>query len=408
MVANGLNRFAALTFVCVHDPLPAVLVVEPARRQTRCVTRVVLCLDKLKGSLTATDACAALAAGITAAAPDWDVRQRPVADGGEGTVDALVAAGWSRVSARVAGPLGDPVEADLAVRGSTAVVEMAQASGLALLGDQTDALGAGTLGTGQLVLTALDLGCTEVVLAVGGSASTDGGAGMLQALGARLSTSSGGELEPGGGALTRLTAVDLTGLDPRLANTRVVLASDVENPLLGPDGAAAVYGPQKGATPAQVSALEVGLRRLAELLPEGLHHAARPGAGAAGGTGWGALAVLGAQRTSGADLVLAETALTDDVAGADLVVVGEGRLDGQSLAGKAPVRVADLARRLGVPVVAVAGQVAVDASALRSAGIDRAHQLLDHAPDHDAAVRDAAALMELVGALLVVELRQRP
>ena len=371
------------------------------------MTRVVLCLDKLKGSLTAAQACDALAAGISGAAPDWDVRQRPVADGGEGTVDALVAAGFHRVRVTVTGPLGGSVEAELAVRGSTAVVEMAQASGLALVDGQPDAVRAGTSGTGQLVLAALDLGCTEVVLAVGGSASTDGGAGMLQALGARLTTSSGAELVPGGGALTGLAAVDLAGLDQRLARTRIVLASDVENPLLGPQGAAAVYGPQKGATPAQVAVLERGLARLAELLPGGQEHAGRAGAGAAGGTGFAALAVLGAHRTSGADFVLHETRLEDDVRGADLVVVGEGRLDAQSLAGKAPVRVADLARRHGVTVVAVAGEVAVDVATLRSVGIDRAHQLLDHAADRSSAVSDAAALLRRVGALVVEEHQQQ-
>lgn len=361
-------------------------------------------MDKLKGSLTAAQACAALAVGISAAAAGWDVRQRPVADGGEGTVDALVAAGWDRVRVLVAGPLSDPVNADLAVRGPRAVVEMAQACGLALLGDRPDPLRAGTTGTGQLVLAALDRGCTEVVLAVGGSASTDGGAGMLQALGARLTGHEGAQLSPGGGALTELASVDLTGLDPRLARTRVVLASDVENPLLGSDGAAAVYGPQKGATAGQVDVLERGLARLVELVPDGRRHAGRAGAGAAGGTGFAALAVLGAERTSGADLVLAEARLAEDVAGADLVVVGEGRLDTQSLSGKAPVRVAELARRHGVGVVAVAGELAVGEADLRAVGIGRAHQLLDHAPDRATAVRDTAALLERVGTLLVAEL----
>ncbi len=354
--------------------------------------RVVVCLDKLKGSLTAVQACAAVAAGITAARPDVEVLTRPVADGGEGTVDALVAAGWTRHPVRVTGPLGVPVDADLAVRGHRAVVEMAQASGLDRLGcapSPDTAWRSSTTGTGELVAAALALGCTEVVLAVGGSASTDGGAGMLVALGARVH---------GDGR------VDLTGLDPRLAATTVVLASDVENPLLGPDGAAAVYGPQKGAGPADVARLETRLRAWAAALPDGLAHAGTPGAGAAGGTGFGALVALGATRTSGADLVLSETRLADAIDGAALVVVGEGRLDAQSLQGKAPVRVAALAGARGVPVVAVAGAVTVDDAALRSVGISRHHQLVDHAVDTDDAVTRATELLHHVGGLVAAGL----
>lgn len=366
------------------------------------MTRVVLCLDKLKGSLTAAQACDALAVGLRSAAPGVTVLTRPVADGGEGTVDALWAAGWSWVPAAAHDPLGRPLRAGFVVRDGVAVVEMALASGLGLL-TVPEPVRASTRGTGELVAAALEHGCREVVLAVGGSATTDGGVGMLQALGAHFRTADGAEVGPG--ELGAIATADLSGVDPRLGAVRLVLASDVESPLLGPAGAAVVYGPQKGADAAQVVALEAGLTRLADALAlaTGVDHRDSPGAGSAGGTGFAAL-VLGAVRTSGADLVLTETGLATDLTGADLVVVGEGRLDAQSLAGKAPVRVAALAAAQGVAVVAVAGQVTVDGAQLRAHGIGRAHQLLDHAPDVATAVARAAQLLAEVGAVIGREL----
>src|SRR3954454_936981 len=224
--------------------------------------RVVVAPDKFKGSLGAAEVAARVAAGLRGVVPDVDVREIPVADGGEGTLDAAEAAGFRRVPVRVAGPTGEPLESALAVRGTTAVVEMAAASGLAVLpGGRPAPLAATSLGTGQLVRAALDLGCREVVLGIGGSASTDGGAGLLVGLGARLLDADGAELPLGGGALDRLERVDLRGLDGRLTDVRLVLATDVDNPLLGPHGAAAVYGSQKGATPADVEVLEAGLTR---------------------------------------------------------------------------------------------------------------------------------------------------
>jgi glycerate kinase len=365
---------------------------------TAAVAHVLICLDKLKGSLTAVCACAALAEGLRA--EGCLVVERPVADGGEGTVDALVRAGWQRVEQVVDGPTGQPVRAAFALRGARGVVELAQASGLDLLpGGVPAPLEASTYGTGQLLSAALDAGCSELVLAVGGSATTDGGSGMLQALGAELLDRHGAPVGRGGGALGSVARVRLHGLDPRLSAAHVILASDVDNPLLGERGAAAVFGPQKGADRAQVALLEAGLARFAGAVADelGADHAASPGAGAAGGAGFAALAGLGATRRSGADLLLDELGVRAQLGDAVLVVVGEGRLDAQSLAGKAPVRVAALAGSAGVPVVAVAGRVDLNDAQLAAAGIGAAYALVDLAPDEQTAVREAARLLTQVG-----------
>lgn len=256
--------------------------------------------DKFKGSLTAVEVAEAVAAGLRAAAPGVELRLMPVADGGDGTVDAAVSAGFERRRADVRGPLGAPVSAEYAVANHTAVVELAEASGLRRLpAGVFDPLHASTYGTGELIRAALDAGARTLVLGVGGSASTDGGAGMLAALGARFLDGSGRELEPCGASLTELASVDLSGLDERVAQTEVILATDVDNPLLGTFGAAAVYGPQKGAAPEDVLALETGLGRLVDVLIKqfGEHAvaaAAQPGAGSAGGVGYGAIVALGA------------------------------------------------------------------------------------------------------------------
>ena len=362
------------------------------------VPRVVVCLDKFRGSATAAQACTALADGLRRRSPALDVREIPMADGGEGTVDALVAAGWTPHAVTVPGPLGHPVEARFAARAGCAAIEMAQAAGRHLVGDAPDALRASTAGVGGLIEAALDLGCESMVLAVGGSATTDGGAGMLQALGARLLDAAARDLPPGGGALARLASVDLSGLDERLGHTRVTLAADVDNPLLGPRGAAAVFGPQKGASPDDVALLDHALARWANLVEPATRSArGKPGAGAAGGLGFAALAVLGARRLPGAEWLLDELGVDAALDGAAVVVVGEGRLDTQSLAGKAPVGVARAAARHGVPVVAVAGQVALDDAQLAAAGIGRSWALADRAAD---SMTRALPLLSEVGAEL--------
>ncbi len=357
--------------------------------------RVVLAPDKFKGSLTAPEVAAALARGIRAVVPAADVHTVPVADGGDGTVDAFVAAGWQRMRLTAPGPTGQPVRTSYAVRGRTAVVELAAVTGLALLpGGHPDPLGANTFGLGVVIGHALDAGAGEIVLGLGGSASTDGGAGMLRALGARLLDAEGDELPPGSAELARVAALDTGALCERVGSARFTLACDVDNPLLGPRGAVAVYAPQKGADREQRVALEAALTAWAAVA--GPEFADAPGAGAAGGTGFAALAVLGARMRSGIDIVLDLLDFADRVSGADLVVTGEGALDEQSLHGKAPIGVRTAAGR--TPVVAAVGRCLLSPRRLREAGFAGAYALTDIEPDPARCIAEAAALLERVGA----------
>lgn len=371
---------------------------------TSGTTRIVVASDKFKGSLTAHEVGRSLTAGIRAVAPDAEVETIPVADGGEGTLEAAFAAGFERRTAEVHGPTMEPVTAAFALRGEEAFVEMATASGLDLLPDgRKDALGATSYGTGELIAAALDAGATRVVLGVGGSASTDGGAGLLNALGVVLHDVAGKPLPVGGGALEGLERVDASGLDPRVARTEFVLASDVDNPLLGEHGAPAVFGPQKGADAEDVIRLDAGLARYARLLGEALGLAeerleGRPGAGAAGGVGFAALAGLGAHREAGIDVVLELVGLADRIAGADLVVTGEGSLDEQSLHGKTPMGVLACASRAGIPVLAVCGRSLLDAERVREAGFAGLYALAELEPDPARSMSEAGELLERVGA----------
>ncbi|GAB7191436.1 glycerate kinase [Kineococcus sp. NUM-3379] len=372
---------------------------------------VVVAPDKFKGSLTAAEVAAHVATGLVAgwlrAAPPGTpaprVERVPVADGGEGTVAAALAAGWRPLTASVPGPTGEPVTATCARSGDTAIVELAEASGLDRLpGGLRAPLTATTRGTGRLVAAALDDGAREVVLAVGGSASTDGGAGLLAALGARLLDASGRELPDGGAALADLERVDLTGLDPRLAGVRTVLAADVDNPLLGPRGAAAVFGPQKGATAQDVAVLDAALARFADALAAACGTDARelPGAGAAGGTGLVALGVLRGTRRPGVDVVLELTRFAERAAGACLVVTGEGSFDEQSLGGKTPVGVAAAAARLGAPVVVLSGRRTLPEERWRAAGFSDALALTDVESDTARCIAQAGPLLERIAATL--------
>lgn len=363
--------------------------------------RVVIAPDKFKGSLTAVQAANAIARGVRRSVPDADVCVLPVADGGEGTVDAAVSAGYARHLVTVQGPTGEPVQAAFAVRGDQAVLELAEASGLRRLHSGRPApLIASTYGTGQLLLAALDAGARSVVLGVGGSASTDGGAGMAQALGARLTDTDGHELPPGGAALRDLARIDLTDLDARLATTSVVLASDVDNPLIGQHGAAAVYGPQKGASDYDVAGLEAALTHYAWVVHRdlGVDISRVAGGGAAGGTGAGALAFLRARITSGIALVLDVVGFAAALTGADLVLTGEGSLDAQSLSGKTPIGVSEAAAARGIPVIALVGQLAVTTDQLRSVGITSARALLELEPDESCARQHAADLLSALAA----------
>jgi len=375
-----------------------------AQGQATPPTRVLIAADKFKGSLTAVEVAERVTAGLRRGWSGGDDLLRidalPVADGGDGTVDAAVAAGFERREARVTGPLGTPVTAAYALRDGTAVVEMAEASGLRHLPDGVFApLTATTYGSGELLRAALDAGARTIVFGVGGSATTDGGAGMLSALGARFLRGDGTPVAPGGGPLGELATADLSGLDPRLASTELVLASDVDNPLTGPKGAAAVYGPQKGASEADVAALDAALATYVRVLERAVgsraaEYAAAPGAGAAGGIGFGALLGLGAAFRPGIDVMLDVLGFAAALDGADLVITGEGSLDEQTLHGKAPAGVAAAARARGIDVVAVCGRLALSPAALGGAGIRRAYALTDLEPDPTRCIAEAGPLLE--------------
>ncbi|WP_410586893.1 glycerate kinase [Amycolatopsis sp. lyj-23] len=349
--------------------------------------KVLVAPDKFKGSLTAAEVASAVAAGLADAHPGLVVRELPVADGGDGTVAAAVAAGFRRVEVPARGPTGVPVTASYAVRGDTAVVELAEASGLHRLPGPPQPLTATSAGTGDVIAAAVRAGCRRIVLGVGGSAGTDGGAGMLAALGARLLDDTGRELPFGGAALARLASLDLSGL----SEVDIELASDVDNPLYGPCGAAAVYGPQKGATAADVETLDAALRHWASIA--GPEFASRPGAGAAGGVGFAAMAVLGARLRPGIELLLELLGFDAALAGASLVITGEGSLDEQTLSGKAPAGVARAAAARGIPCIAVSGRCRLTSGQLAEAGISAAYALTDLEPDPARCMAEAAPLL---------------
>ncbi|MER8071906.1 glycerate kinase [Streptomyces sp. NPDC094034] len=362
--------------------------------------RVLIAADKFKGSLTAVQVAERVTAGLRRIVPEVAVETLPVADGGDGTVAAAVAAGFERREVRVTGPLGDELTAAFALRDGTAVVEMAEASGLQCLPDGVFApLTASTHGSGELLRAALDAGARVIVFGVGGSATTDGGAGMLAALGARFLDAAGQPLGPGGGGLRDLATADLSGLDERLARTEIVLASDVDNPLTGPKGAAAVYGPQKGASPADVATLDAALAHYATVLetsigPRAADLALSPGAGAAGGIGYGALVGLGAGFRPGIEVMLDVLGFADALSRATLVITGEGSLDEQTLHGKAPAGVAAAARARHIEVIAVCGRLSLPPEALGRAGIRRAYALSRLEPDPAVSMAQAGPLLE--------------
>src|SRR5215467_140443 len=369
--------------------------------------RVVVAPDKFKGSVTARKVADALAAGLRRGRPDLDVVEIPVADGGDGTVAAALAAGFEPRHVRTEGPVGRPVDTTFAMRAGTAVVELADVAGLRRLPAERGVralapLTASTYGAGQVIAAALDAGASTIVLGLGGSATTDGGAGMVQALGARLTDERGRELARGGAALRGLAAIDLAGLDNRIARARLLVASDVDNPLLGPAGAATVFGPQKGASPEDVALLERAMSRWAALTvtATGRELSAAPGAGAAGGAGFGAMAYLGARLVPGADLVLDLIGFDAALTGAGLVITGEGSLDDQSLGGKAPVGVARAAARHHLPVIVVAGRVSLTPDELAAGGFAAAYTLADLEPDPAVSITNAAELLERTGELV--------
>lgn len=343
--------------------------------------KLVIAPDSFKESLSAPEVAAAIARGWSRARPLDEILLRPMADGGEGTVDAVLAAtGGERRECAVRGPLGAPVQAHWGwLEEGAAVIEMAAASGLHWVApQQRDATRTTSYGTGELIRAALEAGARKIILGLGGSATNDGGMGLLQALGARFLDERGEPLGDGGAALAGLHAIDLAGLDPRLAGVEVEVAADVNNPLCGEHGASAVFGPQKGASPEQVRQLDAALARYAEVAARtlGQDHSLFPGVGAAGGLGFAARAFLKARFRPGVELVAEVSGLAEALQGADLAITGEGRLDEQSLHGKTPIGVARLAREAGVPLIALAGSLGKGYGRLHEAGIAAAFSLV--------------------------------
>ncbi|MEF2072900.1 glycerate kinase [Consotaella aegiceratis] len=358
--------------------------------------KIVIAPDSFKESLSAADVAKAIEAGFREVFPDADYVRIPVADGGEGTVEAMVATtGGAIMRQSVTGPLGEPVEAfyGLSGDGTMAVIEMAAASGLMQVEPgRRDPLTTTTYGVGELIRAALDHGSRRFIIGIGGSATNDGGAGMVQALGGRLLDGDGQDLGFGGGALGALARIDVTGMDPRLADCRIEVACDVDNPLTGPKGASAIFGPQKGATPEMVETLDANLSHYAERIAAdlGIDVAEQTGAGAAGGLGAAMLAFLKAELRPGIDIVTEAVGLDAAVGDADLVITGEGRIDAQTAHGKTPIGVARVARRHGKPVIGIAGSLSADAGAVHAHGIDAVFSAIDRITAIDEAMAEAA------------------
>lgn len=367
----------------------------------KTLKKVVIAPDSFKESLSALEVAEAIERGFRQIFPQVQYVKLPMADGGEGTVDSMVAAtGGEIVTVAVTGPLGQPVQAfyGLLGEGETAVIEMAAASGLHLAPKaQRDPRMTTSYGTGELILAALERGVKTIILGIGGSATNDGGAGMMQALGARLLDENRQALPPGGAALAQLAYIDLSGVDPRLQQVSITAACDVDNPLCGANGASAVFGPQKGATPEMVTQLDAALRHYGTLLEQatGREVINAPGAGAAGGMGAALLGMLNARLRPGIEIVIETLQLEEALRDADLVITGEGRLDSQSIHGKTPIGVARVAKRFGLPVIGIAGSLSKDYQVVHQHGIDAAFSVLDRVVSMEEALAEAADNLEV-------------
>lgn len=357
--------------------------------------KIVIAPDSYKESLSALEVARAIEAGFREIYPDAEYIKLPVADGGEGTVEAMVAATQGRVvQVEVTGPLGEAVPGFLGVSGDErcAFIEMAAASGLELLPPAArNPLKTTSWGTGELIRHALDLGVSRIIIGIGGSATNDGGAGMVQALGAQLLTADGQPIAPGGAGLSTLAKIDISGLDPRLAQCRIDVACDVTNPLIGDEGASAVFGPQKGATPEMVTQLDRALAHYAEQIAQelDLDVLTLEGGGAAGGMGAALYAFCGAHLRPGIDIVTDALHLDALVADADLVITGEGRIDSQTIHGKVPVGVARVAKRYQIPVIGIAGSLTADVGVVHQHGLDAVFSVLHRICSLDEALAEA-------------------
>jgi glycerate kinase len=361
-----------------------------------CPMKIVIAPDSYKESLTALEVATEIEVGFREVFPDAEYIKLPMADGGEGTVAAMVAATGGRlVEVDVTGPLGEPLKAcyGLTGNGKTAIIEMAAASGLTLVAPALrNPLKTTTYGTGELIEAALAAGVSHLIIGIGGSATNDGGTGMLQALGVKLLDCEGCEIGFGGGALSDLDRIDISGMNPRLKACRIDAACDVDNPLTGPKGASAVFGPQKGAAPEMIVLLDANLARYAGLISRdlGVQVEAVPGAGAAGGMGAALLAFLGAQLRPGIEIVMEAVGLEVHVRDADLVITGEGRIDSQTIHGKTPIGVAHMAKRYGRPVIGIAGCLADDSVVVHEHGIDAVFSVLSQVCSVEEAMTYAA------------------
>ncbi|OAT71800.1 glycerate kinase [Parageobacillus thermoglucosidasius] len=344
--------------------------------------KIIIAPDSFKESLSALAVANAIEKGFRDIFPDAEYVKIPMADGGEGTVQSLVDATDGRiVTTEVTGPLGDRVQAFFGMLGDgkTAVIEMAAASGLHLVPrEKRNPLVTTTRGTGELILAALNEGAEHIIIGIGGSATNDGGAGMIQALGGRLLDRYGKEIGLGGGSLSELADIDLSRLDARLNRVKIEVACDVDNPLTGARGASAIFGPQKGATPEMVATLDQNLQHYADVIERVLGKQVKdiPGAGAAGGLGAGLLAFLHAELKRGVEIVLETVKFQERIQGASLVITGEGRIDGQTVFGKTPIGVAKVAKRYHIPVIALAGSVSDDSDVVLSHGIDALYSIV--------------------------------
>ena len=369
-------------------------------RTKRSPVKILLAPQAFKGSISALSAGQAMERGIKRALPQADVAILPIADGGDGTVEALVNATHGKFrKSNVTDPLGRQTSAKWGILGDkkTAIIEMSVASGLRLVEpDKRDPLITTTYGTGELIKAALDEGCKRLIIGIGGSATNDGGAGAAQALGVRLLDANGHEIGWGGAALINLATIDTSDLDPRLRNVEVLVASDVTNPLVGPEGASYIYGPQKGASPEMVRLLDRALQHFGQVISKqlGVEIRGKPGAGAAGGLGGGLMAFLNASITPGAQLIMQALGIDQYLDGVDLVFTGEGQIDGQTIYGKAPVALAQAAKKHNLPVIAVVGAIAEGYDAVYKHGIDAVLSIVSRPMDMETAMDHAETLIE--------------
>ncbi|GAB3062530.1 glycerate kinase family protein [Virgibacillus ainsalahensis] len=363
--------------------------------------KIIIAPDSFKGSLTAVEAAESINQGVKNCYPDAETILLPVGDGGEGTMETLVAAtNGSTKTVSVTGPLGDPVEAAYGIlgEGETCVIEIASASGLDLIPKGKLApLHATTFGSGELIRQALDDGFTSFIIGLGGSATNDGGAGMLQALGVHLLDEKGNEIGYGGGELGEINSIDSRKIDERISKSNFLIASDVENPLTGPNGASAVFGPQKGATPEDVVLLDQHLTHFADKVSKvtGMKLYDMPGAGAAGGIGGAFQAFFPGEMKRGIDVVLDFIQLDEKLKDADLVITGEGQVDSQTASGKTPLGVAQAAKKHGVPTIIIAGSVGEGIEVLYDFGVVSVNSMINRPMSLQEAIENAGELMEL-------------